>query len=897
MALYKKTLMIICIVFVALILVLSVTMNIFLMENASKLDQYYVEHGVEDLLYTIHDDIETLDRITGDWAAWDDTYAFIEDENEEYLQSNLVDGTFTGLGLNFIIFFNSSGHLVFGKAVDLYEKREMDVPQGLLDNLSSDAPLIHHKSTESSTFGIVYPSEGPMLVASRPILTSDERGPIRGTLVMGRYLDAAKIERFIRLTNVNFTILPFEGAKLPSDVKLLSTSANSSTLVQQLNEDFMTGYTVVKDIYGDPCLALKAEFTRNAYNQARVSLWYFALSILLTGTVFGTVTIFILHKLVLSPLAVLSTSVKNVEKSGDLSVRLLDFKRDDEISNLAKYFNGMMESLEKSQHKLKESEEKFRTIFNTAADAIFVSDKNMRILDVNQVACDKLGYAHEEIIHLTLADIVTSDSSPHISEIINDAFQKGCMIFEITHVTRDEVNIPSEVSCQKIDYLGSQAVLCIARDITERKQTERELQKREDLLEAAALAAHELLTSIDYESGIKKALEALGLANDIDLVFLFKNYDHPVTGEHLTSHYVGWVQIKHMIIGSISNLQNLSYDRIVPGWYDTLSSGKTISCNFTDYPTSFENIIDDSGWVMASVLLVPVIIENQFWGTLGFGDGQFERNWSDGEISILSAIAECIGGAIIINETEKQLVNARDELELRVEERTSELEVRNAEMERFTYTVSHDLRSPLFTIQGFVGFLEDDIKRGDVKQIEADLEMIRNSIVKMDLLLKDTLELSRIGCVANPPENVFFGDIVEDTLNQISEKVKLGGVNIQVAKEWPMVRVDRLRIAEVLTNLIENGIKYMGDQKTPRIEIGWKKGDVGNVFFVQDNGMGMKHSQHDKAFELFYKIDRESEGSGAGLAIVKRIIEVHGGQIWIESEEGKGCTVLFTLPN
>jgi signal transduction histidine kinase len=105
-----------------------------------------------------------------------------------------------------------------------------------------------------------------------------------------------------------------------------------------------------------------------------------------------------------------------------------------------------------------------------------------------------------------------------------------------------------------------------------------------------------------------------------------------------------------------------------------------------------------------------------------------------------------------------------------------------------------------------------------------------------------------------------------------------------------------MRIVEVLVNLIENSVKYMGDQPHPRIEVGCLSDGGQTIFFVRDNGMGINPSQHDKVFELFYKVDKSSEGTGAGLAIVKRILEVHGGRIWIESELGKGCTVCFTLP-
>ncbi len=226
-----------------------------------------------------------------------------------------------------------------------------------------------------------------------------------------------------------------------------------------------------------------------------------------------------------------------------------------------------------------------------------------------------------------------------------------------------------------------------------------------------------------------------------------------------------------------------------------------------------------------------------------------------------------------------------------------ELEAKNAEMERFTYTVSHDLRSPLVTIHGFASTLQNDIGQNNREKVEADLKFIKEATTKMDRLLSDTLQLSRIGRVVNPPEDVPFGELVQEALEQTAEDIKSSGVEVSAAEDFPTVQVDRIRIIEVLVNLIENCIKYRGEQPHhPKIDIGYRVDGEETVFFVKDNGIGIDKSQHEKVFGLFYKMDRNSKGTGAGLAIVKRIIEVHGGRIWIESEKGKGCAVCFALP-
>ncbi|MBA1343073.1 MAG: Methanogenesis regulatory histidine kinase FilI [ANME-2 cluster archaeon] len=235
---------------------------------------------------------------------------------------------------------------------------------------------------------------------------------------------------------------------------------------------------------------------------------------------------------------------------------------------------------------------------------------------------------------------------------------------------------------------------------------------------------------------------------------------------------------------------------------------------------------------------------------------------------------------------------AEDERERLVKE----LEAKNSEMERFTYTVSHDLRSPLTTIQGFASVLRMDLEKGEIERVRNNLKYIENGIIKMARLLNATLELSRIGRVANPSEDVPFGELVSEALGQTSEQVKSGGVEISVSEDFPAVHVDRIKIVEVLVNLIENSINYMGDEPHPKIDIGYRTDDGETVFFVRDNGIGIDPESHEKVFELFCKLDRGTKGTGAGLAIVKRIIEVHEGRIWIESEKGAGCMVCVTLP-
>lgn len=219
-----------------------------------------------------------------------------------------------------------------------------------------------------------------------------------------------------------------------------------------------------------------------------------------------------------------------------------------------------------------------------------------------------------------------------------------------------------------------------------------------------------------------------------------------------------------------------------------------------------------------------------------------------------------------------------------------------AEMESFIYTASHDLKSPLVTIQGVAGMLRKDLEEGKSARVEKDLEYIEEAITRMNRLLRDTIKFSQIGSVENPPECVPFGELIQEAREQIQAEIKARGVEVSVANDFPVVQVDRARMVEVLVNLIENSINNSGEQPHPKIEFGHRFDDGEFVFLVKDNGIGIDPSQHEKVFRLFYKLDKNSEGTGVGLAIVKRIIDIHGGRVWVESGKNKGCTVCSTLP-
>jgi signal transduction histidine kinase len=229
----------------------------------------------------------------------------------------------------------------------------------------------------------------------------------------------------------------------------------------------------------------------------------------------------------------------------------------------------------------------------------------------------------------------------------------------------------------------------------------------------------------------------------------------------------------------------------------------------------------------------------------------------------------------------------------------AELEAKNSELERFAYTVSHDLKSPLITIRGFLGFLEKDAAAGNIERFRTDVGRISNATNKMQQLLNGLLELSRVGRIINPVQLVPFDEIAREAIAIVQGQIEAFGAEVIIQEGLPSVFVDRARMVEVVQNLLDNAVKFSSQQLNPRIEIGTRGADdTGkSIFFVRDNGLGIDPQYHERIFGLFNKLDAQSEGTGIGLALVKRIIEYHGGRIWVESDGlSKGSTFYFTLP-
>ena len=243
--------------------------------------------------------------------------------------------------------------------------------------------------------------------------------------------------------------------------------------------------------------------------------------------------------------------------------------------------------------------------------------------------------------------------------------------------------------------------------------------------------------------------------------------------------------------------------------------------------------------------------------------------------------------------------NINEELENRVIDRTEQLTVANKDLESFSYSVSHDLRSPLRHISSFVTLLEEHLGESRDEEALRYLGTIGNSARHMSQLIDGLLSFSRLGRAAVNLIDVDFTLLVQAVVAQLDHDTKERNVQWVIPPDLPVVQGDPLLLREVWTNLISNALKYSRPREVARIEIHWSVDPaVGYSFSVSDNGVGFDPKYAQKLFGVFQRLHRASEfeGTGIGLALARRILERHGGSIWAESRMGEGSTFSFSLP-
>ncbi|GAB4309564.1 MAG: hypothetical protein Kow0019_06700 [Methanobacteriaceae archaeon] len=382
MRLRTKTLLFTGILFIALILVLFVISQTIFISTFNEHERQYTSLEVMDVNYTLNNEISSLKRINTDWAEWNDAYSFVEGNNPDFIETNLRPETFSRLNLNLILFINNDKQIIYGKVFNLKENRELELPNNFNRILALDSPLIDINSTSNS--GIILTPYGPMIISSHHILKGSGSGPVQGTLIMGRFLDQSELNRLSVITNSSVSLEEYNSPDLSTDFIAARSSIkyNKPIYIHEAGPDSIAGYTVLNDVYDNPALILKTEIPRVIYQDYQKSIIYLMISLVLLGLLFGVLTLYYLDKNLLNRLEKIVSGIITIGKTEDLSQRVYS-KGNDELAELGLSINEMLDSLEKSETNLKESEKRYRNIFENTGTLMVILDENLDIMLAN----------------------------------------------------------------------------------------------------------------------------------------------------------------------------------------------------------------------------------------------------------------------------------------------------------------------------------------------------------------------------------------------------------------------------------------------------------------------------------------------------------------------------------
>jgi diguanylate cyclase (GGDEF)-like protein/PAS domain S-box-containing protein len=271
-----------------------------LMSSFVKLEEENTRQNVKRVLDAIDHELEQLSTTVSDYAMWDDTYTFLEDGNPTYIDSNLSTLTFLPLKMQVMVLANRSQEIVIGRELDATTQRVVDLSADHLIQFQAVSQLLHHTDPQGDRSGLILLSGNPLLIASRPILTSEGKGPIRGSFMMGRYLNDAELQRITQFTRLSVKTYVLDHSNLPAKAQIALTALDSKQeiVMQPLDQQVIAGYTLIKDMSGKPILLLQVDLPRTIYNQGLISLRYLGLALLLVALLLGLVIWLLLQRVV-----------------------------------------------------------------------------------------------------------------------------------------------------------------------------------------------------------------------------------------------------------------------------------------------------------------------------------------------------------------------------------------------------------------------------------------------------------------------------------------------------------------------------------------------------------------------------------------------------------------------
>jgi PAS domain S-box-containing protein len=476
-------------------------------------------------------EIHRLDSICWDWSAWNDSYKFMKSRSAEYIETNLIPGTFAVNNINTIYFINTKEKIIWGKTYGPKYNKIIQLTDFPKDTFPPNHPLISYLSKnipiiKMGVAGIYMTQNGPMFISSRPITKSNDEGPLRGSLIFGRFLNDEFVKTLVDQTKINFQAFPVHAGSLPTLLKDIPNriTDESRYLVDSSTNDSIYAYTTLPDIIGNAAILIKSQTPKKISEQGYVTVSYAMCLILAIGIGVLIVMSLLLHYSVLGPITDLKNHVMLIRKTGDISASLSSQRRD-EIGILAIEFDRMLEQLQRFQTKLevkvkertselaitnenlqqeieerkqaeealRESEELLSKFSEATWEAIIIHDRGI-LLQTNDQYYQMFGYDRAELLGKQAISMTTTPES--VKTIMKNINSDEAGPYEVTGIRKDGTEFPMEIRGKMMKYSGKKVRVEAIRDITERKQAENELRKQKNELKIQSQHLHEFNSAL-----------------------------------------------------------------------------------------------------------------------------------------------------------------------------------------------------------------------------------------------------------------------------------------------------------------------------------------------------------------------------------------------------------------
>ncbi len=553
------------------------------------------------------------------------------------------------------------------------------------------------------------------------------------------------------------------------------------------------------------------------------------------------------------------------------------------------------------EQKLQASESTFRTIWEKSHDGMRLLDKNGVVLMCNQAYADMMKMEISKIVGNDITAPYHISEQSRVMEKYLENFKNNAIKPQYNGIVKlwDESRINVEVSNSYIENPGADKyVLSIFRDITERKRNESLLRKKDNLLQGIAEAAKALITISNEKQGFNYALRLLGIAAEVDRVYIFRHKEDEETGEMYVSLMYEWASesTEPQILNPA--LQKLSYSRFESlKFHDNLSKGNSLKFLIEELPKEEQRVFIDGN--IKSLLLVPIMVDEEYWGFIGFDECKGQRVWTENDESLLLTMSAMLGAVIKRNNIREELVSKNKELDLALIKAETAAKAKS----EFLALMSHEIRTPMNGVIGMTGLLLDTELNDQQREF---VETIRLSGDQLLVIINDILDFSKIESEKLELEKQPFDlrDCIEDSLDLLASKSAEKGLDLAyiIENNTPVtINGDVTRLRQILTNLMSNAIKFTEEGEVVISVSGIRiDGNLYEInFSVRDTGIGIPKNKMDRLFKAFSQVDasttRTHGGTGLGLVISKRLAEMMGGKMWVESKVNVGTTFHFTI--